>query len=696
MLRTQKTPLSLGTEVPSVPENQLIKQQRPNVIDYATPVATISAFCRAVLSHLLPTDFLGTGAVQQHNLEKLMQSIDRFLQLRRFEGMSLHDVSQGMKISEIAWLSHDNETSKGSQSDTRKRIEIFNEFLYYVFDSLLIPLLRCNFHVTESGVHRYRMFFFRHDVWRKLAEPAMAGIKAAMFEEIETRTAHQVLESRKIGFSQIRLLPKERGVRPITNLRRRPLMRNSKLLGSSINSLLAPVYNMLTFEKEQTPAKFGSTLFSVGDLYGKLKAFKHSLASSEDKLYICKVDVQSAFDTIPQTAVIKLTSDLARSNLYQISKHVEIKPATDEAPTVGLQTRSKPSRRWIAMADSKKPAPFNVRVGNRIAATRKNTVFVDNVKVQSFSRSDLLGLLAEHVQNNLVKIGKKYYRQKKGIPQGSVVSSLLCNYFYADLEAQHLDFLDPKSSLLLRLIDDFLLITTNPSHAKRFLQVMHDGVPEYGVTVSPAKTLVNFEVTINDRKLQRVVDGTSFPYCGAYINTRTLNLSKNRDGRDDATIADSLTVEYSKIPGLTFQRKVLNTFKIQCHAMFIDTSLNSPLTVARNVYEIFIESATKMYAYNKSLATRGPNARAGTALVIRTIESLIDLAFVLMMSKGSNPKNVGFRCQMSKGEVKWLCLKAFEKVLRRRQTGYGGVLEWVDRQLGEMEGKMSGVVRRAV
>jgi len=76
-------------------------------------------------------------------------------------------------------------------------------------------------------------------------------------------------------------------------------------------------------------------LFSVGDLYGKLKAFKHSLASSEDKLYICKVDVQSAFDTIPQTAVIKLTSDLARSNLYQISKHVEIKPATDEAPTVG-------------------------------------------------------------------------------------------------------------------------------------------------------------------------------------------------------------------------------------------------------------------------------------------------------------------------------------------------------------------------
>lgn len=153
------------------------------------------------------------------------------------------------QISGIPWLLHEDLASKGCQSDTCKRIEIFNEFLYYVFDSLLIPLLRCNFHVTESGVHRYRIFFFRHDVWRKLAEPAMADIKASMFEEVETSTAHQILNSRKIGFSQLRLLPKEKGVRPITNLRRRPLNKSTKLLGRSINSLLTPVYNMLTFEK---------------------------------------------------------------------------------------------------------------------------------------------------------------------------------------------------------------------------------------------------------------------------------------------------------------------------------------------------------------------------------------------------------------------------------------------------------------
>jgi len=132
----------------------------------------------------------------------------------------------------------------------KKRLEIFQEFIYYLFDSVLIPLIRANFHVTESNSHRYRLFFFRHDVWRTIAEPALASLKLSMFEEIKSDRAQKILASRSLGFSQIRLLPKETGVRPIMNLRRRTLRKGYKnLLGSSINSVLAPVYNALTYER---------------------------------------------------------------------------------------------------------------------------------------------------------------------------------------------------------------------------------------------------------------------------------------------------------------------------------------------------------------------------------------------------------------------------------------------------------------
>lgn len=137
-----------------------------------------------------------------------------------------------------------------SQSDFNKRTEIFHEFIYYLFDSLLIPLIRANFHVTESNVHKYRLFFFRHDTWLAIAKPALAGLKHTMFEEVEMATAQKLLTSRTLGFSQVRILPKEAGVRPIMNLKRRSLKRGSKtVLGPSINHVLAPVYNMLTYER---------------------------------------------------------------------------------------------------------------------------------------------------------------------------------------------------------------------------------------------------------------------------------------------------------------------------------------------------------------------------------------------------------------------------------------------------------------
>ena len=131
-----------------------------------------------------------------------------------------------------------------------KRHEILHEFLYYVFDSLLIPLIRSNFYVTESNTHRYEVFYFRHDVWKLVAEPEMAELKKTMFEEVRFADAQRLLSSRRLGLGQIRLLPKGDKIRPIMNLRKRELGKaSSSNLGPSINSVLGPVHTVLKFEK---------------------------------------------------------------------------------------------------------------------------------------------------------------------------------------------------------------------------------------------------------------------------------------------------------------------------------------------------------------------------------------------------------------------------------------------------------------
>lgn len=128
--------------------------------------------------------------------------------------------------------------------------ELFHELLYYIFDSLLIPLARNTFYVTESNSHRYQVFYFRHDVWRMVSERAMGAIKDGMLEELKVGDVQRSIDSRRLGFSQIRLLPKGTALRPIMNLRRRyPTKQNKKVLGPSINAVLTPIYNVLKLEK---------------------------------------------------------------------------------------------------------------------------------------------------------------------------------------------------------------------------------------------------------------------------------------------------------------------------------------------------------------------------------------------------------------------------------------------------------------
>lgn len=265
-------------------------------------------------------------------------------------------------------------------------------------------------------------------------------------------------------------------------------------------------------------------MFSVSDIYNRLKNFKDTIGIDHSKLYFAKVDVTAAFDTIPQEAVIDLMSSVPSHKYYTIMKHVEVKPgerALDRDAT-------KPIRRWHATALAERDSSrFPAKMKTDLARKRKNTVFVDSALQRIHSTPELVRLLKEHVEQNLVKVGKKYYRQRKGIPQGSVLSSFLCNYFYAGLEHQHLGFLAGPDTLLLRLIDDFLVITLDKSKAVRFVNVMHGGLPDYGVVVNPGKTLVNFDVSRDNMQIRRV-EQTGFPYCGTLINCQTLDITKDR------------------------------------------------------------------------------------------------------------------------------------------------------------------------
>ena len=153
----------------------------------------------------------------------------------------------------MQWLLPPNceSNNRMSMSDSVKRKEILAEFIYWLFDSFLVPLIRSFFYVTESSSHRYRLFYFRHDVWRKYTEPSIANLKSSMFHGLKDEKAAKIMDGRNLTYSQVRLLPKANGIRPIINLRRRVHVRikGKMTLSRSINSVLKPLFSVLNFEK---------------------------------------------------------------------------------------------------------------------------------------------------------------------------------------------------------------------------------------------------------------------------------------------------------------------------------------------------------------------------------------------------------------------------------------------------------------
>lgn len=675
-------------------------------MDYATPAASVSAFCRAVLRRLLPKDCFGVGEDGAANWRTVMRFLDLFIRLGRFESLSLHQVCQGLKVSSalrslcseadieqvtcIPWLEipHSRPGDKISLTDLNKRVEILQEFVYYLFDSLLIPLIRAHFYVTESQVHRNRLFFFRHDVWRRLTERPLVEMKSSLFVEVKRKRAQRILARKRLPWTYVRLLPKASGVRPITNLRRRATQPKGKgsrtFLGASINSMMAPVYSVLNFERSRRPDLFGSSLFSVDEIYQRLRAFKKRVRGQRPPFYFVKLDIEHCFDTIPQRRLLDLAKKLVSETAYTISKHVEIRPGSRQNNMSHCEKDDPQGKPWRKFLTKASPTDSICSLTDS-TNIKSNAVYVDLATVYNQSAQELFARLDEHVRANLVKIGKKFFKQREGIPQGSILSSLLCNYFYGALEREVLGFLSSGDALLLRFIDDFLLVTPDAGLARRFLQLMIDGQPDYGVSVNPAKSLVNFEVTINGTVLPRLQDSIWFPYCGNLINTRTLEIKRNFAAMVQGHPGDSVTVEYNRAPGQALHRKLVASFQVvQSGAMLWDTQHNSPRTVLGGIYAGFVHVANKMYWYVRSLRRR---SRASPALLVKTIHELIQSVISRIRSElrkrrdRSGEQQEHFECRIAPHQIYYVGAAAFRSVLSRRQTLFAAIL----RALEQME-----------
>ncbi|KAH9706962.1 Telomerase reverse transcriptase [Citrus sinensis] len=550
----------------------------------------VVSFLWAVCRSIIPADLLGTPA----NWRVLRRNISRFIGLRRFEKFSLKQCVHKLKTSKFPFLSNKHsscylnaqilkaatgqnvtiykEFSKVNDAFLNMKNELLMNWISWFFSFLVVPLVQANFYITEIEHGKKDIYYYRKSVWKKLTDKAITYLKDRSYNYLDDAAVRSVINKRSFGFSKLRLLPKENSIRMLANLRASSRMLAEKSCSEATSSRMwkkaqldyksvkfdhfKPVNYVLRdahvvlkglLQKEQD--KLGSSVFDYNDVYRKYCSFLIGLRKESitvPGVFLVVSDVSKAFDSIDQDKLLRVMNDLILKDEYILEQ--------------SCQVVCMKKSLWVhgnSILTDENTSTSYTRLTNSLTFPSSQRILVSQGLSRSVKKEKLFFILNEHVKRNLLQFDNKFYLQGIGIPQGSVVSSLLCSLYYGDMErnvlypfiekiresatevlsgshsSEQINGDETTSSfpnyMLLRFIDDFLFISTSRKQAAYFFSRLQRGFREYNCYMNEEKYGVNFDIGDKLRLSSNRVfvghDGITFlRWSGLLINSSTLEV----------------------------------------------------------------------------------------------------------------------------------------------------------------------------
>ncbi|KAK9338666.1 hypothetical protein V1521DRAFT_191014 [Lipomyces starkeyi] len=217
---------------------------------------------------------------------------------------------------------------------------------------------------------------------------------------------------------------------------------------------------------------------------------------------------------------------------------------------------------------------------------------------------------------------------------------------------------------------------------------LYTGYPEYGATINPAKSLTNFDLKMPHLHVPVLTRTSEFPYCGLTIHTTTLNVKRDLFKNPDQDISGIQTIEYSYRPSESFTKRMLLHIPILFSRLYGDSVLNSRKTILINIHRTFIDVAMRYAYYVRQLSRLGPRLSwvCMKGIVPLKLVEIIDCNTDIWMIPDtiadvircvlSNARRYG--SNVSADEVHGLGYAAFIVVLRRKQSSFRDILQWLE------------------
>ncbi|XP_053449439.1 telomerase reverse transcriptase isoform X2 [Nycticebus coucang] len=627
-------------------------------------------FLRACLRRVVPARLWGS----RHNERRFLRNTKKFVSLGKRARLSRQELTWRMKVQDCAWLRRSPGGCCIPATEHRLREGVLATLLLWLMGVYVVELLRSFFYVTETTFQKNRLLFYRKSIWSQLQS---IGVRQHQ-ERVKLRelSGAELRQRQEAGpalpASKLRFIPKPSGLRPIVNMDYIVGTRTSRreTRAQRFSTSIKTLFSVLNYERTRRPGLLGASVLGLDDIYRAWRAFALRVRAQNvaPALHFVKVDVVGAYDTIPQARLVEVIASVIKpqENTYCVRRYAVVRRTAD-----GLVRKS--FKTHVSTVEDLKPYLRQFVEHLQATSSLRDAVVIEQSSSLNEAGSSLFDLFLLFVRNNVVRVGRRYFAQPQGIPQGSVLSTLLCSLCYGDMENKLFPGLR-QDGLLLRLVDDFLLVTPHLTQAKAFLKTLVRGVPEYGCMVNLQKTVVNFPVdddSLSGAAFVQLPAHCLFPWCGLLLDTQTLEVFGDYSSYARTSVRASLTFSPGFKAGRSMRRKLFRVLRLKCHSLFLDLQVNSLQTVCINVYKILLLQAHRFHACVLQLPF-SQQVRKNPVFFLQIISDTASCCYSILKAKntGMSLGGKGASGLLPSEAVQWLCQQAFLRKLAHHRITY--------------------------
>lgn len=475
----------------------------------------------------------------------------------RYEAVSRNELIKYFKISSFKFF----RSSKCNRYEFVFRSKVVSRFLNYVMDSLFIPIISKYFYSTETSFSRFKVHYFPRTVWQHVS-----SIHTKTF----LRNFERIRDGKVDTYSETRCIPKNCGVRVVMN------MSKSRGKKKSVNNIVYPEFCVL---REESKDMLENSVLGYSGIYKRLVPY---LMECKDPLYILKLDLSDCFDNIPQDGMTELVKSLFKKDRYYVKTLSILEKVDGELKYRQIHKINSELRPMNALM---KDLQFS-----------ENNIVKEGANQRVLFRERMEDRVNRLIKRNVVKYDGKFFLQRKGIAQGSVLSTLLCSLYYDSIDKLHFNKIF-KRGLLVRYVDDFLIATPSVDEIVDFLNTSRS-VSHLGINFSMKKITSNFGVErylsasfdvnkVIENKNKLSITNSPVVWCGSKIYSRGFSIKPH--------VADPyfpFSMAHNPIkPGKALISKMKNLLRKKTSPLYIN-----PNNCRRyeNIYDVFFFYGKKL------------------------------------------------------------------------------------------------------